>query len=62
MTAYSEDDLREALRAIESTIAKCEKALPKLKPGGPQHTLLTRRIDAFHVARALIQDRLEGQR
>jgi hypothetical protein len=40
----SEDDLAEALRALDSTIAKCRKALPKLKPGTASHTLLTRRI------------------
>ena len=52
---YSPDELAEALRALHSTIQKCEKVLPKLRPGTAQHTLLTRRIRAFYIAVALIQ-------
>jgi hypothetical protein len=59
MTAFSHDDLAEATRAIESTLAKCEKSLPRLKAGGAQHTLLVRRIAAFKVAIALIRERLD---
>lgn len=58
MTVHSEHDLREALRAIESTLAKCEKALASLKPGTAQQTLLTRRIAAFAIAIELIKERL----
>jgi len=58
MTVHSEHDLREALRAIESTNAKCEKALASLKPGTSQHTLLARRIAAFRIATELIKERL----
>jgi hypothetical protein len=59
MTVHSEHDLREALRSIESTIAKCEKSLTSLKPGTAQHTLLTRRIAAFAIAIELINERLD---
>lgn len=58
MTVHSEHDLREALRAIESTNAKCEKALGNLKPGTAQHTLLTRRIAAFAIAIDLLKEKL----
>lgn len=58
MTAHSEHDLKEALRAIESTLSKCEKALAGLKPSMAQHTLLTRRIAAFRIAIALLKERL----
>lgn len=54
MNEYTLDELQEALRAIDSTISKCEKALPKLASGTAQHTLLTRRIKAFHIASDLI--------
>ena len=54
----SEDDLTEALRALDSTIAKCRKALPRLKPGTASHTLLTRRIKALEIATALIRREL----
>lgn len=58
MTVHSEHDLREALRAIESTIAKCEKAMQSGKPGTAQHTLLARRIAAFGIAIELLKEKL----
>ncbi len=58
MTIHSEHDLREGLRAIGSTLAKCEKSLASLKPGTAQHTLLTRRIAAFAIAIDLLNERL----
>ena len=58
MTAHSEHDLREALRAIESTLSKCEKALVRLTSGTAQHTLLTRRIAAFAIAIELLREKL----
>jgi hypothetical protein len=58
MDNFTKEELDEALRAIDSTIAKCEKVLPKLKNGTPQHTLLIRRIKALHIASALIKREL----
>ncbi len=58
MTAHSEQDLRQAERAISSTLAKCEKSLARLTPGTAQHTLLTRRIAAFAIAVDLLNDRM----
>lgn len=55
METYSGEELAQALRAIESTIRKCEKALPKLKEGTSQHTLLARRIRALTIAAELIR-------
>lgn len=55
MEAYTEEDLREALRALESTISKCEKVQPKLKEGTSQHTLLVRRIKALRISVDLIK-------
>ncbi|MCE9572536.1 MAG: hypothetical protein K8W52_05220 [Deltaproteobacteria bacterium] len=55
---FSRDDLQEALRAIASTISKCEKVQPKLRPGTSQHTLLARRIKALRIASALIEREL----
>lgn len=55
---YTKEELQEALRAIASTISKCEKVQPKLKEGTPQHTLLKRRIKALQIASALIQREL----
>jgi hypothetical protein len=58
MDPFSKEDLEEALRAIASTISKCEKVDPKLKPGSPQHTLLERRIKALRIAAELIRREL----
>lgn len=59
MDKYTKDELEEALRAIESTINKCEKVQPKLKEGSSQHTLLIRRIKALRIASSLITRELE---
>lgn len=59
-TSFSTEALEAAQRAIASTLGKCEKVLPRLKPRSPQHTLLVRRIEAFTVALALIRRELES--
>lgn len=59
---FTKRELEEALCSIASTISKCEKVLPKLKIGGSQYTLLTRRIQALKIASALITRELESLR
>ena len=54
MQEYTREELTEALRAIESTIMKCEKVQPKLREGTSSHTLLVRRIKALKIAAELI--------
>lgn len=56
---YTKYELEEALRAITSTINKCEKVQPKLKPGTSQHTLLVRRIKALQISSDLIKRELD---
>ena len=58
MHDFTKEELEEALRAITSTIGKCEKVQPKLKESTPQHTLLIRRIKALRIASALIEREL----
>ena len=60
MDNFTKEELEEALRAITSTINKCEKVQPKLKQGTSQHTLLIRRIKALQIASALITQALES--
>lgn len=55
MATYAKEELEEALRAIISTINKCEKVLPKLKENSAQQTLLKRRIKALQVSVDLIK-------
>lgn len=58
MGEFTKQELDEALRAIASTISKCEKVQPKLKAGTSQHTLLIRRIKALNIASSLIMREL----
>lgn len=60
MDNFTKEELEEALRAIDSTISKCEKVQPKLKQGTSQHTLIVRRIKAFNIASALIKRELSS--
>lgn len=53
--ASRQHELLEALRAINSTIEKCEKAQLKLTEGTSQHTLMKRRLEAFYIAVSLIE-------
>ncbi len=53
MMDFSPLELREAHRALLSTLRKCEKMDPA-KLGKSQRTLLERRISALRVALALI--------
>jgi ribosomal protein L17 len=58
MSQYNRAELAEALRSIESTRKKCEKAIEKLRESSSQHTLTTRRIAAFRLAEELIAEKL----
>ena len=56
---YSRQELEDALPAVKSITAKCEKALPGQKEGSPQRTLLTRRIKAMRISAYLIENEME---
>lgn len=51
-------ELREAFRAINSTISKFEKVQEKLREGTSQHTLTKRRLEAFDIDVELIEKEL----
>jgi hypothetical protein len=59
MSEFGIFELKEALRSIESTRKKCEKAIEKLREGSSQHTLTARRIVAFRLAEELITEKLK---
>ena len=56
---YNQEELKEALRAIESLLGKCEKAQGKLAHGTSQWTLLKNRIRALEVSLELIRREIE---
>ena len=58
---YSRQELEQGLKAMASLVQKSEKALSHLLPGSSQHTLLSRRLAAFILARDLILEKLAGQ-
>jgi hypothetical protein len=55
MRIFTKVELEEAKRAIDSTISKCEKALPNLKDKSAHRTLLSRRIKALLISSELIE-------
>ncbi len=59
MGEFSAEELREAHRALLSTLKKCEKISPEKLPKA-QQTLLRRRIAALKVALALIEKEQHG--
>jgi len=42
-------------------LGKCEKAILKLKENSAQHTLTTRRINAFRIALAFVENELQSR-
>ena len=58
MTPYTTKDLTDALRAVNSIIAKCEKAQEKFPEGNSHHTLLRNRLKAMYIAKNLMEERL----
>ena len=59
MDSYTNKDLSEALRAINSLISKCEKSQEKLAQGTSQCTLLNNRIKALRISSSLIEKALK---
>jgi len=55
----TEEELKEALRAINSLLSKCEKVQVKFLPGTSQHTLLKNRINALRISESLITRAIE---
>lgn len=57
--SFAPDDLKEALRALDSMIKRSEKAWGKFSPGTSQHTLQRNRIHALQIASELVRKALE---
>jgi len=59
MEQFSKKNLEDGITALTSLLNKCEKAILKLAPDAPQHTLLTRRIKALKIAVSLMKINFE---
>ena len=57
MAEFTKDELKEAHRALLSTLHKCEKVQDGSNLGKSQQTLLERRIAALKVALVLIEEK-----
>jgi hypothetical protein len=55
LSVFSENEVREAARAIASALRKSEKAILKLKEHSPQFRLTAESISAYQIALALIE-------
>jgi len=62
MKAYTQQELTEALQAVDSIIHKCEKAQEKFPQGDPHHTLLKNRLKAMYISKVLLERELEAKR
>ena len=51
---YTDEQIKNTLNIIESTIKNCEKIQPKFKEGTPQLSLSRNRIKALNVSKDLI--------
>lgn len=56
MGNYTNENLFESLKVVDSTISKCEKIQPKFSEGTSQHTLLKNRIKALYISKSLIAE------
>lgn len=54
MKEYTNQQLEDTLKLIESTIRNCENIQPKFKEGSPQLSLSRNRIKALYISKALI--------
>ena len=54
MNQYTDEQIKNTLNIIESTIKNCEKIQPKFKEGTPQLSLSRNRIKALNVSKDLI--------
>ena len=55
MKNYSEEELQNALKVVNSSISKCEKIQPKFKEGTSHHSLLRNRIKALNISKCLME-------
>lgn len=54
MNKYTNEEIKEALQIVSSTIKNCEKMYQKFEEGTSQHTLLKNRIKSMYISKSLI--------
>ncbi|MGL5327712.1 MAG: hypothetical protein ACRDD7_00495 [Peptostreptococcaceae bacterium] len=56
MHSFTEQQIKDTLRIIESSIVNCEKIQPKLKEGSPSLSLSKNRIKALYISKTLLMN------
>lgn len=54
MKQYTNQQIQETLKIIESSLINCEKIQPKLKEGSPSLSLNKNRIKALYISKTLL--------
>ena len=54
MRIYTEQQIQDTLKIVDSSIVNCEKVQPKLKESSPQLSLSHNRIKALYIAKTLL--------
>lgn len=57
MHSFTEQQIKDTLKIIESTIVNCENIQPKLKEGSPSLSLSKNRIKALYISRDLLMNK-----
>lgn len=55
MNQYSEETIKITLNLIDSLIVNCERVRLKLKEGSSQLTLITNRLKALRISKAVLE-------
>ena len=56
MHSFTQQQIKDTLEIIESTIVNCEKVQPKLKEGSPSLSLSKNRIKALYIYKDLLMN------
>lgn len=57
MKHYTEQQIKDTLKIVDSSIVNCEKVQPKLKEGSASLSLNRNRIKALYIAKDLLENR-----
>lgn len=56
MHSFTQQQIKDTLKIIKSTIVNCEKVQPKLKEGSPSLSLSKNRIKALYISKDLLMN------
>jgi len=57
MNGFTEQQIKDTLKLIESSITNCESVQPKLKDGSAALTINKNRIKALHISKDLLMNK-----